>query len=92
MQAGSFGSRRRRRHQKEVRHVEKERTGGTGLNREELEAQSAGLLPDRLEMRHRRHGRRRRGRGLVLVIVDDGNQFNNGIYYPPPYYTQPPAV
>lgn len=60
-----------------------------GLNPEFLEAQSAGLLPDRLEMhRGHHHFRRRRGRRvtntLVLVIMDEGNQFNNGIYYPIP--------
>ncbi len=59
-----------------------------GLDPEFLEAQSAGLLPDRLEMHRRRHhGHGRRGRNvnktLVLVIQDDGNLFQNGIYQLP---------
>ena len=39
-----------------------------GLALEELEAQSVGLLPDRVEMR-----RRRRRRGGVTVINDNEN-------------------
>ena len=36
-----------------------------GLALEELEAQSAGLLPDRVEMRRRRRRRNRRGGGTT---------------------------
>ena len=39
-----------------------------GLALEELEAQSVGLLPDRVEMR-----RRRRSRGGVTVVNDNYN-------------------
>ncbi len=38
-----------------------------GLNFEELEAQEFGLLPDRVEMTHRR--RRRRGRRITNTAV-----------------------
>lgn len=57
-----------------------------GLDLEFLKAQSSGLLPDRLEMHRRRrhHWHRRRGRRVtntfILVIEDEGSQFNNGIY------------
>ncbi len=63
-------------------------TKAEGLDPKFLEAQSAGLLPDRLEM-HRRghhgHGRRNVNKTLVLVIQDDGNLFQNGIYDLPDY-------
>ena len=54
-----------------------------GLAIEELEAQEMGLLPDRVEMRHRRrHGRRRRRGGATAtatsaaVVSESGNSFS----------------
>ena len=50
-----------------------------GLKLEELEAEEFGLLPDRVEMRHRR--RRRRGgvtntATAIAVVNDSGNSFS----------------
>jgi hypothetical protein len=54
-----------------------------GLALEELEAQSAELLPDRLEMRRRSRIRRRRKRGFVCsptnVQVGDDNDVDQDI-------------
>ena len=53
-----------------------------GLAIEELEAQEMGLLPDRVEMRHRRRHRRRRQGGAtatassVAVVSESGNSFS----------------
>ena len=56
-----------------------------GLKLEELEAQEFGLLPDRVEMRHRRRRRRRGVTNTAIAVssVDDsGNviigSFNEG--------------
>ena len=54
-----------------------------GLTLEELEAQTAELLPDRLEMRRRSRIRRRRKRGFVCsptnVQVGDDNDVDQDI-------------
>ena len=54
-----------------------------GLALEELEAQTAELLPDRLEMRRRSRIRRRRKRGFecspVNVQVGDENEVEQDI-------------
>jgi hypothetical protein len=54
-----------------------------GLALEELEAQTAELLPDRLEMRRRSRIRRRRKRGFVCsptnVQVGDENEVEQDI-------------
>ena len=53
-----------------------------GLAIEELEAQEMGLLPDRVEMRHRRRHRRRRQGGATAtatsaaVVSESGNSFS----------------
>ena len=60
----------------EVNRMEKMET--KGLNFEELEAQEFGLLPDRVEMRHRR--RRRRGTtntATAIAVVDDSGNSTN---------------
>jgi hypothetical protein len=60
-----------------------ERTLEKGLAIEELEAQEMGLLPDRVEMRHRRRhhrgGRRRRGGATATataIVSESGNSFS----------------
>jgi hypothetical protein len=54
-----------------------------GLTLEELEAQSADLLPDRLEMRRRSNIRKRRKRGFVCsptnVQVGDDNDIDTDL-------------
>jgi hypothetical protein len=55
-----------------------------GLALEELEAQTAELLPDRLEMRRRRRIRRRRKRGFVcsptnVQVGDHENEIDQDI-------------
>ena len=53
-----------------------------GLKREELEAQEFGLLPDRVEMRHRRRRRRISNTATAVAIVDDsGNSFNANVNF-----------
>jgi hypothetical protein len=43
----------------------------------ELEAQEVGLLPDRVEMRRRRH--RRGGRRRVTNVSAEANNFNENV-------------
>jgi hypothetical protein len=55
-----------------------------GLALEELEAQTAELLPDRLEMRRRSRIRRRRKRGFVcsptnVQVGDNENEIDQDI-------------
>jgi hypothetical protein len=55
-----------------------------GLALEELEAQSAELLPDRLEMRRRSNIRKRRKRGFVcspsnVQVADDFNDIDQDL-------------
>ncbi len=51
-----------------------------GLNFEELEAQEFGLLPDRVEMRHRRRRRRISNTAVAIAVVEDsGNSENTNI-------------
>ena len=48
-----------------------------GLKREELEAQEFGLLPDRVEMRHRRRRRRISNTNVAQAVVAfSGNSFS----------------